>query len=129
MFDITKDILAVDPDGFWFIVDKINDDVVRWVYENCADNAYQCCEEASWELYSRLREKFIELSGSMREFEKETNLPLRVAYGNVCGIMHVWVEIGDFIYDPTVMQFSSIGAGHDPFEPKETDYEVSDVEW
>lgn len=125
---MTEVIVVPNPKEFWKEVDAIHDAAVKWVYEQCDHNGYQCCEDASWYLFNLLKKYFINVFGSMEVFEEKTKMLLRVAYGGVNGISHVWIMLGDFVYDPTIMQFGPSNLKYG-FEPKPCDYEISETEW
>lgn len=101
-------IKLLSPKEFWNEVDSIFESVKKWALENCFYDNYQCCGLAS-DVFYRLV-----MDWGFKNYESE-GLWMRVAFGEIRGKSHVWVEINGFIFDATTSQFES------PVEPVEYD--------
>lgn len=94
----TTDNIRLKPKLFWEKVDSIFDDVKKWVLVNCGDTDYQCCGKASEVLYRLFIDWGIEKC-------KDENMSPYIVVGIMRGLEHHWVEIAEFVFDPTAMQF------------------------
>jgi hypothetical protein len=90
--------VILKPEVFWKEIDLMLENVREWVLANCGDADYQCCGKASDILY-RL---FIDWG---LEKYKDEGLEVYIVIGHIRGIHHHWVEISEFVFDPTAMQF------------------------
>ena len=88
----------LEPGAFWDEIDSIFEAVKKWVLDNCIEDAYQCCGKASDILYRLFMDWGLEKY-------KDDGLNGCVVIGNIRGIHHHWVEISEFVFDPTAMQF------------------------
>ena len=96
-------IEKLPPKEFWKFVDETEERLKAWVLKNKADVNYECCGFASNVLYRTLVDwKIHERCG-----EEDINEVIRIACITVRDIRHDVVTIlGDWIYDPTSMQFT-----------------------
>lgn len=92
--------VKLEPGAFWDEIDSIFEAVKEWVLINCIKREYQCCGMASDILYRLLVDWGI-------ESYKEDGLDTYIVVGIIRGIEHHWVEISEFVFDPTAMQFDS----------------------
>jgi hypothetical protein len=93
---------------FWNQISIMNQKVKEWVLAYCWDQNYEYCGFMSDVLYRLITDWGIE------KYEQDgwaTNL--RIVDGFIGKVKHSWVEVYDYIYDPTVMQFSSDISGKD----------------
>lgn len=90
--------VRLKPEAFWKEIDSILEDVKEWVIDNCAKRDYQCCGKASDILYRLF------IDWGIGEY-KDEGLDPYIVIGIIRGLEHHWVEIAEFIFDPTAMQF------------------------
>ena len=90
--------VKLEPGAFWDEIDSIFEAAKNWVLVNCIEDAYQCCGKASDILYRLFMDWGIEKY-------KDDGLSPCIAVGIIRGLEHHWVEIAEFIFDPTAMQF------------------------
>lgn len=90
----------LEPKEFWKQIDLMLDILKEWVLENCKDAEYQCCSRACNIFYSMLVKWGIEKY-------REERIEVEIVTGKIQGVTHDWVEISNFIFDPTVMQFKT----------------------
>lgn len=103
----------LEPKEFWKFIDGAVADVEEWVLYNRKGIEYQCCGQASDILYKLL----VDWGIDKRCGNEDIDEVIRIAAVNVRGIAHFVVTIlGDWIFDPTHMQFN----------PRPTSEEYSD---
>lgn len=90
--------VILKPEAFWKEIDLMLENVKEWVLDNCVEKDYQCCGLASDILY-RL---FIDWG---LEKYKDEGLDSYIVMGIIRGTHHHWVEISEFVFDSTAMQF------------------------
>ena len=90
--------VKLEPGAFWDEIDSIFEAAKDWVLVNCARREYQCCGMAS-DIFYRLL-----IDWGIERYKDENMIPC-IVVGVIRDIEHHWVEISEFVFDPTVMQF------------------------
>lgn len=90
--------VRLKPEAFWKEIDLMLENVKKWVLDNCMEKDCQCCGKASDILYRLF------IDWGIEKYEGEGLEPY-IAAGFIRDIWHNWVEISEFIFDPTAMQF------------------------